>query len=347
MSSGTPQIFSGKALVGEDLHLTPVDIIVERGLITAIEDTRKAPDLWICPALFNAHTHLGDTIAMDCATGTDLVALVTPPHGLKHQLLAQASHAELVTGMRRSIRLMADRGTAGCADFREGGETGVAALREATEGQSFRSVIFGRDGGEKNAHGLGVSSARDIPDLERVVYGAKTLGRMVAFHAGEKDPLDIDSALSFDPDLIIHATHATDSQLKQCAENNIPIAVCPRSNWTLSVSRSAAHPPVGRMLELGCRVFLGTDNVMFVQPDLLSEMAFLHTVYRINPADVLRMAVMGSSLLGNPFFIVKGARANFFILDPRTSNLSCSRNPIAGIVNRAFSTGICKNVFNS
>ena len=47
--------------------------------------------VWICPALFNAHTHLGDTIAMDCGATGDLTALVTPPDGLKHRLLAQAS----------------------------------------------------------------------------------------------------------------------------------------------------------------------------------------------------------------------------------------------------------------
>jgi len=347
MSSGHPQVISGKALVGEDLRLTPVDITVECGLITAMEEARKVPELWICPALFNAHTHLGDTVAMDCVSYGDLTALVTPPNGLKHKLLAQASHSELVSGMRQSIRLMAGRGTAGCADFREGGAAGVDAIRQAAEGQSFRSVIFGRDGGERNAHGLGVSSARDVPDLERVVSGARNMGRMVAFHAGEKDSQDIDSALSFDPDLIIHATHATDPQLKQLAENGIPIAICPRSNWTLSVARSAAHPPVKRMLQLGCRIFLGTDNVMFVQPDMLSEMAFLSTVYRIDPANILHMAVAGAVLGGDPFFIEQGARANFFVLDPRNSNLAFCKNPVAGIVNRAVSSGICKNVFNS
>lgn len=347
MSSGSPQVISGKALVGEDLTLVPVDITVEQGLITAIEEARKVPDLWICPALFNAHTHLGDTVAMDCTTGGDLESLVTPPDGLKHKLLARVSHAELVSGMQQSIRLMAGRGTAGCADFREGGISGVRAIREAADGQNFRIVIFGREGGETIAHGLGVSSSRDVPALEEIVMRAKNLGRMVAFHAGEKDSLDIETALSFDPDLIIHATHATDTQLKQCADTDVPIAICPRSNWTLSVTRSSEHPPVKRMLELGCRIFLGTDNVMFVQPDLLSEMAFLHTVYRIGPVDALRMAVAGSSLRGDPFFIESGARANFFVLDPLNSNLSFSKDPVAALVNRAFSSGICKNVFNS
>lgn len=346
MSTPDPQVISGRALLGEDLTLSSVNLIINKGRITAIEDAPKVPDIWICPALFNAHTHLGDTVAMDCGDSCDLVSLVTPPHGLKHQILRKTVHADLVRGMRQSIQLMVRRGTAGCADFREGGVEGVYALNEAAKGQKFRSIIFGRDGGETVADGLGVSSARDVPDAERIVERAKQMGRKVAFHAGEKDSGDIDAALAFDPDLIIHATHATDAQLKKCAENDIPLAVCPRSNWALSVTDSPNKPPIRRMIELGCRVFLGTDNVMIVQPDLLAEMAFLSTIYHIRPVDVLRMAVEGSVLCGDSFFIKQGARANLFILDPRSSNLSFSKDPVAGIINRAFSIDNGKNVFN-
>ena len=83
---GKQRLISGQALVGEDLEIRPVDIVIEKGTITAIEENARAPLVWICPALFNAHTHLGDTIAMDCGATGDLSALVTPPDGLKHRL---------------------------------------------------------------------------------------------------------------------------------------------------------------------------------------------------------------------------------------------------------------------
>lgn len=342
-----PLVISGKAFIGDELTLLPVDIVIEQGIITAIEENDKASDVWICPALFNAHTHLGDTIAMDCAVSGDLVGLVTPPSGLKHQLLSAASHHDLVHAMRSSIGGMIRRGTAGCADFREGGRKGVEALREAFKGQNFRCMIYGRDGGEHVSDGFGVSSARDIPGIEQRVADARKENKKIAFHAGEKDSGDVDAALSFDPDLIIHGTHATHRQLRQCAERGIPIAICPRSNWTLGVTTSPNHPPVSRMLEIGCRVFLGTDNVMFTAPDMLAEMAFVRTIYRIEPAEVMRMAVAGSSLCGDPFFIRTGARANLFSLDPRYSNLRFSKNPIESIVKRADSCNIGTNVFNS
>ena len=82
------------------------------------------------PAFFNAHTHLADTVAMDLPAHGSLAELVKPPDGLKHRILAATPRADLVRSMRSSIRTMIATGTAGFADFREGGADGVAALRE-------------------------------------------------------------------------------------------------------------------------------------------------------------------------------------------------------------------------
>ena len=340
-----PQIISGHALIGEELALQPVDIVIEKGTITGIEDNPRAPRVWICPAFFNAHTHLADTIAMDCGSTGDLAALVTPPDGLKHRLLALVSHRDLVTAMRRSIHGMADAGTAGCADFREGGLAGVAALREAVKGEKFSPVIFGREGGEAAGDGLGISSTRDVSGVEAQVAAARKAGKLIAFHAGERDKEDVDAALAFDPDLLIHMTHATNKQIRECADRDVPIAVCPRSNWVLGVTSSSRHPPISRMLELGCTVLLGTDNVMFVPPDMFSEMAFTSAVYHIDPRTILQAAVAGSRL-SVPFFLRKGGRANLFSLDPNGSALDFSRDPITSIVKRAPNAQIRNNVFN-
>jgi cytosine/adenosine deaminase-related metal-dependent hydrolase len=341
------QQISGQALIGDELTLSPVDIIIENGYITAIEENPRAPQQWICPAFFNAHTHLGDTIAMDCGATGDLVALVTPPHGLKHQLLAAASRKELVSGMRASMEGMIKGGIAGCADFREGGMNGVTALKEAADGLSFSPVIFGRDGGEKGADGLGISSVRDVKDAEHLVGEARRRGKKIAFHAGERDSKDVDAALSYEPDLIIHATHATKKQLRQCADNDIPIAVCPRSNWTLGVTKTAQKPPLRLMHELGCTLYLGTDNVMFVPPDMFSEMAFASTVYGLEPDLLLRAAIQGSEISGESFFIRTGARANLFMIDPYQSALQFSRDPVSSITKRVSCGQIVHNIFNS
>ncbi|HZK30587.1 MAG TPA: amidohydrolase [Methanoregula sp.] len=341
-----PLMVSGQAFVGVDLALRPVDIVIENGIITAIEENPKAPMVWICPAFFNAHTHLGDTIAMDCGVKGDLVSLVTPPEGLKHRLLAAASHRDLVSGMHASIRGMIAGGTAGCADFREGGVAGVSALREATGGLSFQPFIFGREGGEGVADGLGISSTRDSTGIETRVADAHRLGKKIAVHAGERDAEDIDDALALDPDLIIHCTHATKKQIRECADRQIPIAVCPRSNWSLGVTSSAHHPPLKLMQDLGCRIVLGTDNVMFVSPDMFSELSFTSMVYRIDPQILLRAAVQGSELVGKSYFIREGVRANIFTIDVTQSALLFSRDPVTSLIKRGSGRQISNNVFN-
>lgn len=340
------QQVSGHAFLGEELALSPVDIFIGNGIITSIEENPHVPEVWISPALFNAHTHLGDTIAMDCGTTGNLEALVTPPDGLKHRLLRAASREDIVAGMRASMEGMIATGTAGCADFREGGSAGVLAFGEAAAGLPFRPFVFGRDGGETAAGGLGISSTRDIPDAERQVRDAKRAGKKIAFHAGERDSADVDAALLLDPDLLIHMTHATKKQLRECAEMEIPIAVCPRSNWMLNVASSSDHPPFALMEELGCTVCLGTDNAMFVAPDLLSEMAFISTVYKITPLHVLQAAVRSSGFFGQPFFIREGNRANLFVMDPARTALRFSRDPLGTLVKRANSAVIRTNVFS-
>lgn len=340
------QQISGYALLGNELALSPVDIFIENGVIVAIEDNTRVPEVWICPAFYNSHTHLGDTIAMDCGITGNLEALVTPPDGLKHRLLRAASREDLVGGMRASMQGMIDSGIAGCADFREGGVDGVVALRDAAAGLPFLPFVFGREGGETVAGGLGISSVRDVSEMEQQVRDAKRSGKKIAFHAGERDADDVNAALLYEPDLLIHMTHATKQQLRECAEREIPIAVCPRSNWMLGVASSSRYPPIALMDELGCTICLGTDNAMFVAPDLFSEMAFVSTVYRIAPAVVLQAAIRGSEIFGPSFFIRVGGRANLFAVDPARSALHFSRDPLATLAKRANSATIRTNVFS-
>lgn len=342
MSAATE--FTGRALIGRELEDRSVRITVENGIIVSIEETHEAAHPWICPALFNAHTHLGDTVAMDIPLQGRLSDTVTPPDGLKHRILRSMPEDALIAGMRASIRYMVQNGTGGFADFREGGVRGVDALRTAAAGLPGLHVIFGRDGGERVSDGLGVSSVRDIEDAESLAAEAKKSGKLLAFHAGEQDSNDVDGALAFEPDLLIHCTHATDRQLKECAGRGIPIAVCPRSNWIFGVSRSPDHPPIRRMLDYGCEVLIGTDNVMAVQPDMLQELAFISMVYRIQPQTLLRAGIQGSQVFGVPFFIEEGAEANFFVVSPEDSNLGFSHDPWASIVKRVNISNIRQNI---
>jgi cytosine/adenosine deaminase-related metal-dependent hydrolase len=341
-----PFELTGHALVGREFEIAPVRIRVEAGIIASIEEERSPDPVWICPAFFNAHTHLGDTVAMDIPVDGDLASLVTPPDGLKHQLLLSASAETIEAGIRASVETLMDSGSSGCADFREEGIGGVAAFRKAVSDIPFGGFLFGRDGGEETADGLGVSSVRDVSGIENIVASAKSRGLPVAFHAGERDALDIDEALSFEPSLLIHCTHATPAQLRRCVDQNVPIAICPRSNWLLGVASGIDQPPVRRMIDTGCTIWLGTDNAMFVQPDMTMELSFLTTVYRVDPIRALRAATEGRRLWGRSPYLEQGADANFFVVDPARSNLRFTRDLRATCVKRLNTVGIVKKVYN-
>jgi len=331
--------------MGEYLEARPVTLTIRDGIITAVEDETKVPDRWICPAFFNAHTHIADTLAMDIPCSGSLEELVTPPDGLKHKILNNATEQELCPAMRRTMKEMISCGTAGFADFREGGPSGVLLLKKALENLPIRTIILGRSGGELIGDGVGISSTRDVRECADICNSMKSDGKIVAFHAGEKDSMDIDDALSYDPDLLVHCTHATKKQIREIADADIPVALCCRSNFLLGVSNSSNNPPVREMLDAGVRLLIGTDNVMFVQPDMMQEMSFIHTVYKISELEVLRSAALGFPPSGITHQISPGNKASFFVLDASRGNIRYSWDIISTIVKRASVGHFCARIF--
>lgn len=341
----TDASIEGFAFVGDELSLRPVRIEIADGLIRSIEEVKNPRKRWILPALFNAHTHIGDTVAMDLPVNGDLESIVSPPDGLKHRILRATERGALVSAMHATIGFMQQTGCAGFADFREGGVEGVDALREAANGMHTQPLIFGREGGELTSDGFGISSVRDIADLELGVEAARRAGCMIAIHAGERDYEDIEGALTYNPDLLIHCTHARRKDLRRCADEGIPIVICPRSNWILGATRSPDHPPVQEMIDLGCRVFLGTDNAMFVQPDLWREMAFLSEITTLSARTILEMGIAGSTLTKDPYWIEEGKRASIIEINPERSNLICSCDPFRTVISRGGSCHLDRILF--
>ncbi len=334
------EILEGLAFTGEEFTPRNVRIVIENGRIAEITDIKTTSTQWIVPAFFNAHTHIADTVGMDTKIDRPLAELVAPPNGMKHRLLRETPANRLVSAMQDTIAFMKATGTLGFADFREGGILGVDLLNQAAD-PSVGMVIFGRDGGEFTARGFGLSSAKGTKAEEEAVYRAKAAGKLFAVHAGEAGVKDIEAAFSLEPDLIIHATHFTKEHIREAANWNIPIVICPRSNWRLGVTADARRPPVHEMLDAGCRVFLGTDNAMFVAPDMFAEAAFLQTISKIDPIDILRMMTDGSSLLGRRNRIEAGMSADLLLLDGGYPG-RWTQDPRKSLFTRIGSSGITR-----
>ena len=132
---------TGTILTGESFEPIRGRVVIEDGRIAAIEEVETSATDIILPAFVNAHTHLGDSVAKEAATGLSLEEAVAPPDSLKHRRLAAADRSDLVTAMRRTLRFMQRTGTVSCLDFRESGLFGARALRTPRQAVSIDPFV--------------------------------------------------------------------------------------------------------------------------------------------------------------------------------------------------------------
>lgn len=331
-------IVEGTILRGREFEPIEGQIVIEDGVIDAIEETPVQRDSIVLPAFVNAHTHIGDSIAKEAGAGLTLEELVAPPDGLKHRLLRTASYDRLVDGMRRTMEFMRATGTAQFIDFREGGLEGVRALTEAAGPLSIEPVILGRDepGVIEAADGFGASGAAD-GEFGRERQLAREAGKLFGIHAGENDPGDINPALDLDPDFLVHLVTADSVHFERIADGDIPAVVCPRSNLATGVGL----PPIEQLVER-TTVALGTDNVMMSSPTMFREMATVDAMTDLDPRTILGMATWaGADILGHDSGVIEsGADAKLLVLDGASDNLIGIQDIVRGVVRRAGSSDV-------
>lgn len=324
---------SGTVLAGRSFDPIRGRVVVADGRIEAVEETDTTSTDIIVPAFVNAHTHIGDSVAKDAAAGLSLDEAVVPPDSLKHRRLAAADRSELVSAMRRTLRLMRRTGTVSCLDFREQGVEGARALREAATADVADAFILGS--GDPAvldvADGYGASGANDADFADERAACAER-GVPFAIHAGEPNATDIHPALDYDPDLLVHMVHAQQAHLDRVAEQSVPIVACPRANAVLDVGT----PPIRQLVD-HTTVALGTDNVMLNPPSMFREMSYTVTRFDVTAREVLRMATTaGAEIAGLDCGVIEpGRRAALVVLDGDSDNLAGSADPVEAVVRRA------------
>ncbi len=282
----------------------------DEDVITEVRPSRARDVLaegLILPGLWNAHTHLGDAVVTQELRGT-LEELVAPPHGLKHRILAKAKDDAVIAAMRRAMATMLRTGCTGFSDFREGGLKGLKLMYAALAALPLHGVVLGRPSGLsydsretagllRAADGIAVSSYIDWPraDLEKLAADVRRAGKIFAIHCSERIREDIDAVLDLTPAFLVHMLQATDADLERCADADVPIVVCPRSNAFFGMT-----PDIPRMLQAGVELRLGTDNAMINVPSMLNEVEFAYRIARlkgeVRAKEIVDMALRGRRL---------------------------------------------------
>ena len=368
-------------LVGEELDYVPnATIVVENGRIAAIErDVRRdGIDLkggLVIPAFVDAHTHIGDTAAKELGIGMQVELAVQPPHGLKHRFLQQLDEEELIASIRQGLKEMLMSGIAAFGDFREGGLEGVRALRTASRGLPIRPVILGRPMADyraneqltrrelelvaEEADGFGISGINafemDVFRMMRKIAKDKLVAihvsespRDAAMSIGKFGRTEIQRAFEFEPDLMVHLTHATDEDMHELKRRGQAIAVCPRTNLLLG----DGIPPLHDFYRRGIPFSIGSDNMMFSSPDMFREMDTASRVTRgatqdpgsIDARFLLRSATLtGARALNidrDLGTVEVGKAASFLVLDPESQAFVCSHDRVSAVVHRCAPSDI-------
>ncbi|WP_273836650.1 amidohydrolase family protein [Halococcus sp. PRR34] len=323
----------GTILRGRELEPIEGRVVIEDGEIVAVEETAVDSANVVLPAFINAHTHIGDSIAKEAGGGLSLDDLVAPPDGLKHQLLREASHEELVAAMRRTITFMRETGTGAFCEFREGDVEGVHAIEDALADSDLDATVLGRGSvaAMEASDGYGASGARD-DEFARERETTHEAGKLFGIHAGERDPHDIAPALDLDPDFLVHMVHAEPDHLDRVEREARPVVICPRSNLVTGVGVPPVHDLTDRTT-----VALGTDNAMLDSPSMFREMEFTAKLTDVSAREVLRMATInGAEILDLDCGIIEpGREARVLVLDGDSNNLHGARDPIRAVVRRA------------
>jgi cytosine/adenosine deaminase-related metal-dependent hydrolase len=200
--------------------------------------------------------------------------------------------------------------------------------------QQYRNLVRARN----------TSATKDKKKLLTAIHAAESENTMEfsKSHTGKTEVARIMKCLK--PDIVIHMTHATEKDISMVARNRTGILVCPRANGIVG----AGVPRVAKMLDLGCIIGIGSDNVMLNSPDILRELDYIWKVSRaverffLSARDILKMATVNNAeiLRLNSGYIQSGRAADIIFIDKSHIDLYPIHDPFAAIVQRVTEASV-------
>ncbi|MGM0404777.1 MAG: amidohydrolase family protein [Thermoplasmatota archaeon] len=293
--------YSGPLLTKQGFVQVQIDI-QDSKVVEFEESGDKGEDALIIPTFIDTHTHSGDSFIRCAPEGT--IEEIVGPGGLKHKALNDADENVIIEGMRSFFTEAKKNGIYDVIEFREGGIEGVRSIKKAIEtfDKKFNIQIFGRPTQRKynenelkkllsHSEGIGLSAYRDWDKNEffKIAKEVNVKGTPFALHCSEDVREPLEGILEYDIHHLVHMIEATVDDIQRCAERNIPIVICPRSNMQFG-----KVPDIPMMVKNGVTLSLGTDNAMLASPDMFREMEFAYRISRlkggVTAEDILMMA---------------------------------------------------------
>lgn len=156
--------------------------------------------------------------------------------------------------------------------------------------------------------GIDLAGAEALFKTENFSYifeKAKENGIPFTIHAGEADGAEsIKKALEFGAKRIGHGVRAIEDSelLSYMIKNNIVFEMCPISNVQTKAVKTINEHPIKKLLDMGARVCVNTDNKVVSKTDIKKEFKFIEDNLGITKEDkkkLLENSVYGAFLADN------------------------------------------------
>ncbi|MGN6348402.1 MAG: amidohydrolase family protein [Candidatus Nitrosocosmicus sp.] len=148
------------------------------------------------------------------------------------------------------------------------------------------------------------------------------------------------TVFTLEPDVFVHVTNPTSSDLNLLHSTRKCIVVCPRANGILGVG----IVPLKQLVDRGFTISIGTDNIMLNSPDLFKEMDFLLKSQRayeknisfLDAKMVLKMATVNGGKIFNRNIgcIDSGFHADLLFIDEYDIDVYPMHDPYMSVVHR-------------
>ncbi len=314
-------------LYGRDYEvLWDKNIVVEDGVIVSVEepggDALDLSGFFAIPAPANSHVHLGDLVAPEACSRYDLDGYVGA-RGVKHayiRLLVDRLGKTLDNPILKMHSLI--------LDYAEIPEICIAAKTVYTEGPRYTGLGRAPGWDEERVReiievcgGLGISDYSSLLPHNSTAFPRDAL---VSAHVSETPRQgrlgDIYYIHSIVPRLriAVHGTYLDDAGLRYLADNNIYLALCPRSNLWFT----GKLPPIAKAYDAGVKMLIGSDNAGCFEPHVWRDAELVYSALHsripdIDPRIVLDMlyANPASAAETNIGTIEKGAEAHILLID--------------------------------
>lgn len=168
----------------------------------------------------------------------------------------------------------------------------LCCMRGASEQENTETVRLARKYLGSGVCAVDLAGAEALfpnSDYSDVFALARSLGVPFEIHAGEADgPSSVRSALALGASRIGHGVRGAGDTLllRQLADSQIPLMLCPTSNVQTCVYADVADMPVRTLMDAGVKITVNTDDPSIEGTDLRSEWVKIINAFHLTDDEV-------------------------------------------------------------